>query len=494
MADFSRDTLSTMLREKLGISRYSAQIDRALDLAYRGHLGQFRDQREPNPTNRVPYIVHPVGAALLAAELIDKVELDDSCEDVISACITHDLLEDTDVTAQVLERATSKRTLDIVLALTKPSIGSDLSRQERNDRFLKQIIDGGRSAMFVKACDYLQNISRPDQTPLHLLEKAVRKGRTSYLKLFDEGNLPSVLKEEYLKRLELAEQYREPPTRNPGLTIRTLSDAGSYCVAIAERKVLELHDVVEIIERIFDTTFVRIMSNEDFSRMILVPSSAGKSQKIRAAVSRAVGKGEIVVSELPRDSLSSFAVGLMKFLVVPISPVEAHGNHEREMLFVGVQHSPERDWANIDSLRMCYTYLSERVRLQEERARGNLEMKISELGLFLDVSDVQRLQLTHRDLRKLRSLVDYAEFARNVIARAVDFELRERQTGGLPLVESRVKSPSSIAKKMISRGFRDHSQVDDLVGIRVICASSAECQRVAQRLRAAVSTLVLPGV
>jgi (p)ppGpp synthase/HD superfamily hydrolase len=135
MPDFSLNGMSALLKGRLGSARYSRQIASALALAYRGHEGQFREQASPK-ASPIPYIVHPVGVAILAAELFSQVNLSDDFDDVIAASLTHDLLEDTDISPYELERATSRRTLQLVAALSRPSSADYPSREDRNTAFM----------------------------------------------------------------------------------------------------------------------------------------------------------------------------------------------------------------------------------------------------------------------------------------------------------------------------------------------------------------------
>src|SRR3977135_3035111 len=96
MPDFTLNGMSALLKGRIGSSRYSKQIAAALNLAYRGHEGQLREQADPTMQS-IPYIVHPVGVALIAAELFPQIVLKDEFDDVIAACLAHDLLEDTDI-------------------------------------------------------------------------------------------------------------------------------------------------------------------------------------------------------------------------------------------------------------------------------------------------------------------------------------------------------------------------------------------------------------
>lgn len=62
-------------------------MDRAIIFATRAHSGTFR-----KGTN-IPYIVHPIEAAAIAATMTDD-------PDVIAAAVLHDVVEDTDATVE----------------------------------------------------------------------------------------------------------------------------------------------------------------------------------------------------------------------------------------------------------------------------------------------------------------------------------------------------------------------------------------------------------
>src|SRR3954463_9284125 len=220
MSAFSQDSLRRTLSKELQ-RPLTEQIARAFDLAYRAHDGQYRDQRDPR-SKRVPYIVHPVGVARIAHELLALVSLDDSFDDIISTCLTHDVLEDSEVTYRQLAESTSQRTADLVFALTKPTFSGDGHNGTRNELFLQKIADGGATASFVKICDHLHNISRPASTPHRLLEKALRKADL-YIQLFDSDGLPNALKLEYLGRVEAEKKALDDVKAADTATKKTLS-------------------------------------------------------------------------------------------------------------------------------------------------------------------------------------------------------------------------------------------------------------------------------
>lgn len=82
-------------------------IEHAFEFAKKAHEGQFRASGEP-------YITHPVATAVTVANL----KLDSA---TIAACLLHDVLEDTPVTEQEMEKEFGKEITFLVKAVTKLS-------------------------------------------------------------------------------------------------------------------------------------------------------------------------------------------------------------------------------------------------------------------------------------------------------------------------------------------------------------------------------------
>lgn len=82
-------------------------IEHAFEFAKKAHEGQFRASGEP-------YITHPVATAVTVANL----KLDSA---TIAACLLHDVLEDTPVTEQEMEKEFGKEVTFLVKAVTKLS-------------------------------------------------------------------------------------------------------------------------------------------------------------------------------------------------------------------------------------------------------------------------------------------------------------------------------------------------------------------------------------
>ena len=98
-------------------------IARAFEFAKKAHEGQWRD-------NGDPYITHP----LAAAEIIADLKLDSAA---IAACLMHDILEDTKITAEEMEKNFGQEVTFLVKGVTKLA---HLSYQGEPDLKAKQNI------------------------------------------------------------------------------------------------------------------------------------------------------------------------------------------------------------------------------------------------------------------------------------------------------------------------------------------------------------------
>ena len=76
-------------------------LDKAIIFATNAHSGSFRK------SSKVPYIVHPMEVAAIAARMTDD-------EQVIAAAVLHDVIEDTPTTAEQLEAEFGKRIVALV--------------------------------------------------------------------------------------------------------------------------------------------------------------------------------------------------------------------------------------------------------------------------------------------------------------------------------------------------------------------------------------------
>lgn len=477
--DFSMEGLLRTLGEGFGWPKSPPMVERALKLAFDGHQGQFREQRD-DTARKVPYVVHPVGVALMAKAFLPLVELPDDLETLVSICLTHDLIEDTDIGPGEVERILSPRVAEIVQALTKPLIRAQSSREERNELFVRQIMAAGPTAMFVKICDHCHNISRPNQTPTSLLEKMLRKGHTSYLRFFDDGLLPTRLRDEYLRRLALVDGELDQIKRyeRPIAKSFTLPDAIAHCIKASENKTLELHDVADVLQTVTGAAFVRIRTADEFTSEVGALAGGEKATTIISTLRSQIGKGRIEASKLPKEFSRAGSLACETVFVVPLD----HSSDARNdrVVFVGVNTRTTADWVEGSSLRMITAYLSDRLRAQERGVVKGLAVDLVNYRLDVDIEDVVRLKWTRADLVRLRNHLDFAEFARQTLLGSLQYEF-----GGelVSFIESRVKLPRALLKKMSKRKLADILEVEDLLGIRVVCVSSSAAAEIAIRIK-----------
>ena len=80
-------------------------VDEAIIFAVKAHSGQLRKG------SKLPYIVHPMEALTIASTMTDDYEL-------LAAAVLHDVIEDTDVTAEDIQKAFGDNVSRLVVAET----------------------------------------------------------------------------------------------------------------------------------------------------------------------------------------------------------------------------------------------------------------------------------------------------------------------------------------------------------------------------------------
>jgi (p)ppGpp synthase/HD superfamily hydrolase len=91
-------------------------------------------------------------------------------KDMLAAAYCHDLIEDTEVSARILEQRTNKLVTDIVFAVTNER---GKNRKERNFKTYPKIW-GNDLAIFLKICDRIANTqnSKKNNHPMYSVYKA----------------------------------------------------------------------------------------------------------------------------------------------------------------------------------------------------------------------------------------------------------------------------------------------------------------------------------
>ncbi len=117
-------------------------IKEAVEFAVEAHRGAVRKG------TRIPYIVHPLEAAVIVGSMTEDEEL-------IAAAVLHDVLEDTDAGEAEIRRRFGDRVADLVVDETDDKRQSWLERKAEK---LRRVETGSRDLKIVVLGDKLSNI------------------------------------------------------------------------------------------------------------------------------------------------------------------------------------------------------------------------------------------------------------------------------------------------------------------------------------------------
>lgn len=123
-------------------------VNKALNFAAQAHNGKLRKGKN------IPYILHPVEAAAIAATLSDDA-------DVIAAALLHDVIEDAGVSYDTLKLKFGERIAGFVQAESetkKDDGGQDRPWRERKQDTLNRLENASQEEMIITLADKLSNI------------------------------------------------------------------------------------------------------------------------------------------------------------------------------------------------------------------------------------------------------------------------------------------------------------------------------------------------
>ncbi len=150
---------------------HTPQIKKAIQFAARKHHGQLRIANLGGP---LPYVTHLFSVALLVAE-------DGAHDDVVTAALLHDTIEDTGTTREEIVSAFNERVAELVEAVSEKK---ELDWKERKAEYLARMETVDDEALLIAIADKIDNVeSRTDE---------YAQGGESFLSYFGQPN------EEYL--------------------------------------------------------------------------------------------------------------------------------------------------------------------------------------------------------------------------------------------------------------------------------------------------------
>ncbi|MBI1931404.1 MAG: bifunctional (p)ppGpp synthetase/guanosine-3',5'-bis(diphosphate) 3'-pyrophosphohydrolase [Ignavibacteriales bacterium] len=154
--------LDTLLADLLSLCRKNLHsfneelITKAFKLSYEAHKNHFRASGEP-------YFLHPYNVTMIVAK---EIPLDDIS--IVSALL-HDVVEDTDISLEFIEREFGKEVAEIVDGVTKISgvfRGHNITQAENYRKLLLSMVNDVR-VILVKFADRLHNMRTLEFVPLH---------------------------------------------------------------------------------------------------------------------------------------------------------------------------------------------------------------------------------------------------------------------------------------------------------------------------------------
>jgi len=182
------------------MSKDSARVKHAVEIATKAHEGQFRKTGEP-------YIIHPMAVK----KILEDWGMD---EDTIIAGILHDTVEDTDLTLNDIKNEFGESVAFLVDGVTKLSVARNGMRDldtylpETKDNFLRLMVALGDDirVLIIKLADRLHNLRTLSALPPDKQKKIAKESLEVFAPLADRLNMG-------LLRVEMADlsfKYVDP--------------------------------------------------------------------------------------------------------------------------------------------------------------------------------------------------------------------------------------------------------------------------------------------
>lgn len=144
-------------------------LDRAIIFAVKAHANTERRGKG------MPYIVHPMEAVAIASSITDDQE-------ILAAAALHDVVEDTGISADEIEREFGKRVADLVLDesdITIEGKSETASWHERKQFAIDHLKKASHDAKIVAISDKLSNMRTIARDYRHIGDKLWSRFHTS---------------------------------------------------------------------------------------------------------------------------------------------------------------------------------------------------------------------------------------------------------------------------------------------------------------------------
>ncbi len=168
---------------------------KAYRFAAEAHLGQLF------PGTELPYLFH---VTLVCMEVIAALGQEDDRDGnlAVQCALLHDVIEDTDVTYEMLESGFGKNVADGVLALTKDET---LPKEERMRDSLERILNETTEVGMVKLADRITNLMPPPADWARAKKEAYQ---LEALEIHDTlRNASDILSQRLLEKIEGYKEY-----------------------------------------------------------------------------------------------------------------------------------------------------------------------------------------------------------------------------------------------------------------------------------------------
>ncbi len=127
--------------------KITPRIKKAMAIAAKNHEGQLRHD------GFTPYICHPIFVAIIVSEYTDD-------ENLTTAALLHDTIEDTGYTAEKLESDFGAQIKSLIMELTViQDEGPGRNWRKQNEKFLKNLPSKSKESLIIKMADNIHNLS-----------------------------------------------------------------------------------------------------------------------------------------------------------------------------------------------------------------------------------------------------------------------------------------------------------------------------------------------